>query len=140
LTHKTLLQKRNLLITFTAVVVLSASIYAQEVEGTRPARKERFTKLRVEVVDDESSTPLENADVFVKLEDPDQEYEETIQTNRHGVASLPKVPRGTVFIQATAQGWTSSGKSCELTQAEQTAQIRLRKKPEPPGPPIDPLD
>jgi len=69
--------------------------------------------------------PVVGAQVLVKSDVQDEDFEETLSTDPQGVANVSNVPRGSVLIQVTAQGWISAGMRHELTKKEQTVKIEM---------------
>jgi len=73
--------------------------------------------------------PVVGAQVLVKSEVQDEDFE--VSTDSQGVANVSNVPRGSVLIQVTAQGWISAGMRHELTKKEQTVKIEMKAEEGP---------
>ncbi len=102
--------------------------------GEKPAVREGYTKLRIEVTAGEKGEPVENASVYVRYKQvhllaKDKKIEMNLKTNRDGIAKSPEVPRGKVLVQVIASGWKTFGQWYEIDQAEQTIKIHLQKPP-----------
>lgn len=113
------------------LVLISASlILLQPSSGLAQQPEQKRTRLEIVVTAAESSEAVAGAEVFVKSEAEDSEsgmFEETVTTNRRGLARLSSVPRGTVLIQVTARGCKNFGKRYDLNQESQTIEIKLEK-------------
>lgn len=105
------------------VLLVTLATRAQEPELKR-------TRLQIEVTAGDPLEPVKNAEVFVTSESDNFTFEETVTTNRQGVARLSGVPRGRVLIQVTAKGCKNFGNRYDLDQESQTIQIKLEKLPD----------
>ncbi|MCI0526410.1 MAG: hypothetical protein L0Y56_03020, partial [Nitrospira sp.] len=74
---------------------------------------------------------VKKAEVFVKSEMSDEEFEETMKTNSQGNVIVLGVPRGRALIQVTAEGWNNYGRLHDLEQEIETITITLEREVEP---------
>ncbi len=49
-----------------------------------------------------------------------------LRTNQEGLARVPSIPQGKVLVQVIAKGYQTHGNTYELTQDEQTVEIKLK--------------
>ena len=124
------LRKRALLICTGIMFLLPLATFSRVVER----RNKSFTKLRVVVTGGRQSVPVVGADVLVKSLAEGEAFEDTVPTDSQGVANVSEVPLGTVLIQVTALGWTTSTGQYELNKKEQTIPIQLKEVEEKPTP------
>ncbi|MCI0453637.1 MAG: hypothetical protein L0Y68_01425 [Candidatus Dadabacteria bacterium] len=89
------------------------------------------TRLEIHVSGGELATPVKKAEVFVKSEMSDEEFEETMKTNSQGNVIVLGVPRGRALIQVTAEGWNNYGRLHDLEQEIETITITLEREVEP---------
>ena len=52
------------------------------------------------------------------------------RTNQEGLAKIPEVPQGKILFQVIAKGYQTYGETVEVTEDEQTVEIKL-KPPQP---------
>jgi hypothetical protein len=91
-----------------------------------------MTKLRIDVKT-LSGSPIERASVVInfvqgrsaiKLGRKIVKHWE-LRTNQDGVARLPAIPQGKIQLQVIAKGFQTYGQSYDVTQEEQTIEIRM---------------
>ena len=89
-------------------------------------------RVQITVTGGTSSGPIKGADVVVRSADGD--FQETDQTNSHGVSVLSNVPQGTLLIQIAAPGWKTSGSQHVLNSDRLNITISLVADRPPPTP------
>ncbi len=125
---------------FTCFSILLTPLSAQEPASppakpkTQVQKPDTANRLTIEVKGGENSVPVENASVYVKFVQArtlrkGKKYELNVKTNRDGIAHVPDSPLGKVLIQIVADGWKSFGHWYEVTESQQTVQIRLERPP-----------
>jgi len=125
---------------FACFSILAMPLSAQEPASppakpkTQVQKPDTANRLTIEVKGGENSVPVENASVYVKFVEPralrkGKKYELNVKTNRDGIAHVPDSPLGKVLIQIVADGWKSFGHWYEVTESQQTVQIRLERPP-----------
>lgn len=92
------------------------------------------TIVRIEVVAGDKDEPVDNASVYVRFLKErtlakDRMVEMNSKTSRHGIATVPAIPRGKILVQVIAPGWKTFGQWYNLDKAEQTIKIKLQKPP-----------
>ncbi len=116
---------------FPIGVVLLALTSSAVVPGTADTANQARTNLQVvvtgtrKVAGSNQTQSVVGAQVLVRSEMRDEDFEETLSTDTHGVANVSNVPRGPVLIQVTAQGWINAGVRQELTKKDETIKIVL---------------
>ncbi len=87
--------------------------------------KTRFTKITVEVRNDENE-PVDRAAVIVKpMKGKKVKKSYELRTSQQGTAPLPPLQAGTFLIQVIAKGYQTHGEKYEITEPEKTVLIRL---------------
>src|SRR5437870_3838564 len=66
---------------------------------------QRTVTLQILVMDKDSRKPIKDADVWVKSEEQNEDFDETVTTSKEGSVRLSGVPQGPLRIQVTARGW-----------------------------------
>ncbi len=96
------------------------------------AADDKLTRLRIDVKT-LGGNPIERASVVInfvegrsaiKLGKKIVKHWE-IRTNQDGVARLPSMPQGKIQVQVIAKGYQTFGQSYDVTQEEQTIEIRM---------------
>lgn len=113
--------------TFSVGFVLMSFLYMDFFAGMAEAGNQARTNLQVQVTAKKAGSnqgePVAGAQVFVKSEVQDEDFDETVSTDSEGVARISNVPRGPVLIQVTKQGFVNAGLRNELTKKDQTIKI-----------------
>ena len=121
-------------------VVLLALTSTEVVLGTAETANQARTNLQVVVTGirkvgaSNQTQAVAGAQVLVKSELRDQEFNETLSTDPQGIAHIANVPRGPVLIQVTAQGWITGGIRPVLSKKDETVRMVLTAEAASPSP------
>jgi hypothetical protein len=112
-----------------AVVLAIFVICLPDTVGSQEHKKGR---VQITVTGGASSAPIKGADVVLRSADGD--FQETDQTNSHGVSVLTNVPQGTLLITIVAPGWKTSGSQHVLNSDRLSITINMVSDRPPPTP------
>jgi hypothetical protein len=92
------------------------------------------TALEIVVTGGPKNTPIDNASVYLRWEEPRQwrhpkEMEFDLKTNLAGIAKVKDVPRKRIIIQVIKDGWKPFGQYYELNKEEEKIEIKLETPP-----------
>ena len=106
--------------------------------GALASQEQKKGRVQISVTGGASATPVKGADVLVRSASGD--FQETNETNAHGVAILSNVPQGALVILVTARGWRNSATQLVLNAERLNVNVNLvaEQPPATPSPSASP--
>ena len=101
---------------------------AKQTEDKKNEGSRRLTQLKVEVKE-EGGGAVANAEVGVKS--ADGSFDRRAVTDAHGTAAFPDVPRTSIRIEVLHLEFETKIKREDLSQADQTVKVSLKKPQDP---------
>jgi hypothetical protein len=121
-----------------ACMLMAIATMAQsKTKESKEAKEEKehpVTTLKILVTGGDKNSPISNASVYVRYEQPrfllpEEKIELDLKTDLEGIAIVKDVPRIQVMIQVVKAGWKPFGEYFDLTKDKQTVQIKMLPPP-----------
>lgn len=120
---------KKILLIYTVLIFISIPLFSMQ-EENEDSDKNDTTFIEIHVKGGEPLKAIKGAEVFVKSEIKDTEFEDTVKTNSLGIAAVNDVPLGKILIQVTSKGWKNYGQRHRLQKENETIQIELQREEE----------
>jgi hypothetical protein len=122
------LTRNYVLFSISVGLLIPCVVLSKEPAATGKHQNNNVTKLRVEVTAGEEPEAVSGAEVFVQPADEDHPDGRSLRTDKKGVVTFLKVPRGNVLIQVTADGYERFGSRYDLDEESKTIAVTLSKR------------
>ena len=115
-----------------ACILITLVLFSQSVFSHQTGKKEKEKKatLHFSVFSKGSHKPLKDAEVWVKSEAKDADFDQTAKTDREGSVSFSGVPYGAVTVEVTAKGWKTYHKKDKVERDDVSFSVELDAVPE----------